>query len=59
MARLSARIEADEKRWKAGELPEPIDVDHWIRELENTYTTLEQHTLQAGKQSAAPEITFF
>jgi methyl-accepting chemotaxis protein len=59
MARLAARIEADDRRWKAGETPDPIDVEDWIRELEKTYTTLEQHTLQAGKQSAAPEITFF
>lgn len=59
MARLAARIESDDSRWKAGETPDPIDVEHWIRELEKTYTTLEQHTLQAGKQSAAPEITFF
>lgn len=40
-------------------VPPPIDVERWIRDLEATYTTLEQHTLDAAKGSAPQGITFF
>lgn len=42
-----------------GRIPPPIDVDQWIRELEATYTTLEQQTLNAGEAETPQEITFF
>jgi len=58
MDRLVALVQAD--GFSAdGCIPPPIDVDRWIRELEATYTTLEQHTLDAGKAAAPQGITFF
>ncbi len=60
--RLLARTRAEEARIACGETPEPFDVQKWIAELEQTYTTLEQHDAQhpaAQGQVAASEITFF
>lgn len=58
MDRLVALVQAD--GFSAdGRIPPPIEVDRWIRELEATYTTLEQHTLDAGKAAAPQGITFF
>lgn len=38
--------------------PEPLDLEAWIRDMEISYATLEQHDIH--RQSAAPsEITFF
>lgn len=58
MDRLVALVEADGLS-DDGCIPQPIDVDRWIQELEATYTTLEQHTLDAGKSAAPQGITFF
>jgi methyl-accepting chemotaxis protein len=58
MDRLVALVQADGFSAE-GRIPPPIDVDRWIRELEATYTTLEQHTLDAGKAAAPQGITFF
>lgn len=58
MERLVALIASDEFGID-GHIPPPIDVDRWIRELEATYTTLEQQTLNAGEAETPQEITFF
>ncbi|MEF8712716.1 MAG: methyl-accepting chemotaxis protein [Accumulibacter sp.] len=60
--RLLARTRAEEARIAGGETPEPFDVQKWVAELEQTYTTLEQHDTRhpaAQGQVAASEITFF
>ena len=62
IVRLLARTRAEEARIASGETPEPFDVQKSIAELEQTYTTLEQHDAQhpaAQGQVAASEITFF
>lgn len=58
MERLVALIASDEFGMN-GRIPAPIDVERWIRELEATYTTLEQQTLNAGEAETPQEITFF
>jgi methyl-accepting chemotaxis protein len=58
MERLVTLIASDEFGMN-GRIPAPIDVDRWIRELEATYTTLEQQTLNAGEAETPREITFF
>lgn len=58
MERLIALIAGDEFGMD-GRTPSPIDVERWIRELEATYTTLEQQTLNAGEAETPREITFF
>lgn len=58
MDRLVALIASDEFGVD-GHIPPPIDVDRWIRELEATYTTLEQQTLNADAAETPQEITFF
>ena len=60
--RLLARTRAEEARIECGETPEPFDVQKWVAELEQTYTTLEQHDTRhpaAQGQVSASEITFF
>ncbi len=58
MERLIALIAGDEFGMN-DRTPSPIDVERWIRELEATYTTLEQQTLNAGEAETPQEITFF
>ncbi|MFC5300789.1 methyl-accepting chemotaxis protein [Azospira restricta] len=59
MARLGERVAADEALARQSAVPPAIDVDGWIRQLEQTYTTLEQHTLDSGKGASPQGITFF
>ncbi len=58
MARLVARV-ADDGQRRGRTAPAPIDVDSWVRELEQTYTTLEQHADRGPGQAGSSGITFF
>ena len=60
--RLSSTLRGQAKRIEHGEQPDLFDAKAWIAELEQTYTTLEQHDSRqpAGKGHVADnEITFF
>ena len=60
--RLLEQLREQEQRIERGESPQPFDVQQWIAELEQTYTTLEQfgtHQADAKGSVSASEITFF
>ena len=60
--RLLEQVREQEQRIASGESPQPFDVQQWIAELEQTYTTLEQfgtHPADTKGAVSASEITFF
>ena len=60
--RLLEQLREQEQRIASGESPQPFDVQQWIAELEQTYTTLEQfgtHPADTKAPVSASEITFF
>jgi len=59
MARLLTRVADDGHRSGRGEVPTPIDAGSWVCELEQTYTTLEQHAGTDPAKPGASGITFF
>lgn len=60
--RLQSRIEESDAACASGNVPEPMDVNAWLQEMESRYTTLEQHETHRGANTSAPavsDITFF
>jgi methyl-accepting chemotaxis protein len=61
MARLATRLDENNQTLANAQPPQPFEVESWLRELEQTYTTLEQHTGHRPGQNKqdTSEITFF
>ncbi|MBI1907230.1 MAG: hypothetical protein HYS20_13510 [Rhodocyclales bacterium] len=61
MARLAARLDENDQTLAHAQPPEPFEVNTWLSELEQTYTTLEQHTGHNRARNAQDKsgITFF
>lgn len=62
MERFASYARARAQELAAGSFPAPIDANAWLREMEATYSTLEQRNNHAGLQSRGPadsEVTFF
>lgn len=60
--RLQSRIEESDAAGVSGNVPEPMDVNAWLQDMESRYTTLEQHETHRGANTSAPavsDITFF
>lgn len=48
------------KSLPAGAVPAPFDRDSWLKEMERTYATLEQHNINRDTAaSQASDISFF
>lgn len=56
IGRLEARIIEESRHQAEGLTMQPIDVQHWLQEMERSYTTLEQ---RGSSPAAATEITYF
>lgn len=64
MDKLEEKLEADHNVLDQGGNPGKVDVSAWLKALQNTYTTPEQHHIHTGNGQAdvadgAGEITFF
>lgn len=62
MERFVAMLQQQHAEIESGRLPKPVAVDDWLRDMESSYTTLEQRHNHLGSQSGRPEnseITFF
>ena len=59
MARLGFLVADARAEVSAGQVPPPTDVEAWIRDLEKTYTTLEQYSEQKQTSTPVQSITFF
>ena len=59
MARLGVLVADARAEVSAGQVPQPTDVGAWIRDLEKTYTTLEQYSEQKQTSTPVQSITFF
>lgn len=59
MARLGVLVADARAEVSAGQVPQPTDVEAWIRDLEKTYTTLEQYSEQKQTSIPVQSITFF
>jgi methyl-accepting chemotaxis protein len=64
MDKLEEKLEADHDILHQGGNPDKVDVSAWLKALQNTYTTPEQHHIHTGSGQAdvaddAGEITFF
>lgn len=60
--RLAIRLEEDENSLASDRLPQLIDVAEWVRDMERSYTTLEQHDralVHAGGSAGSAQVTFF
>ncbi|KIP96320.1 MULTISPECIES: methyl-accepting chemotaxis protein [Pseudomonas] len=60
--KLLAYLHERNAQRRQGLSPAPLDVERWLRELAQTYTTPEQHDVHRGDSSARrndSEITFF
>ncbi len=62
MQKLDAILLEHSRQMGAGKIATPVDIAAWLREIEKTYTTLEQVSVHQGKQQQGPAdstITFF
>ncbi|OLU33035.1 methyl-accepting chemotaxis protein [Pseudomonas sp. PA27(2017)] len=61
--KLHAHIQNRHAQRQQSLAPSPLDIDRWLRELAQTYTTPEQHGIHRGEKSSAKsndsDITFF
>ncbi|WP_371915337.1 methyl-accepting chemotaxis protein [Pseudomonas sp. PA15(2017)] len=61
--KLHAHIQNRHAQRQQSLAPSPLDIDHWLGELAQTYTTPEQHGIHRGEKSSAKsndsDITFF
>lgn len=60
--KLADSLREQQHQMQAGNAVTPIDIRAWLREIERTYTTLEQVSVHQGNQQKSPadsSITFF